>query len=994
MSAIIIAAILVALGLVAILIDRGKKGDKPTKPAGPTPPPPPTISYGLQPSLGYIEVYAGEPASVNFTTLRLQSDAAPAPAVEASIQVIVPESPAGLVASPDSGMCNLVSAFSIPHPKVCATLNVLAIASVAGRVVAQTNVQVRILPLFELELKWEDPQQSAVEVDGKEVLAGAKVIATPPDPDNPPDFLARKIAVSVQGANKEWIRQPLKPYIQYEKQWNPISAVAPAPGALLSPGNPELVAQFAGGRQPLTARLPIELNAEPELGAWAAGKKLSDVRYIEVTDPPGWSFGELTVYFHPPQDDNKPMVPAFNSDIKSPEFTVEPADILEITDYRENGDVPGTYRAQVSLKDGVDLEKIFGKDLTEQKAQLQLTVKVTAETGKVYTSTVTYQICPTVELVIFQGNENGSVKADKHTYKDNELTGLQFVADAEDKLVITAYLRRTDWPSDSSLVVPFGTLSQATLEGKLNSEFNLGITDLEDETKLDPFVPVPETPGRWYTFVMSKKPLLYTADRRSTKLSLGVTGELKDAPPNYRAKNTISSTTALSAKQELTPLYLYLKLWVIPGKQRETSTVGALTIIVKADGSVIIAPKYTFTEIGQIERGGNAPDGSRIVSSSTPKAKKTQFEAMMNAPDGDLFREPITYPLELKVISEGPNIETHLLDKLDIGQELTNPCPAWLTAWKLWYKGLNWDTVIPVNTARFTVMCRIGDSDEAATFHVDVGANLKAMWADFESARPSLDLDNPEIHGDSPILWLLAVRRELFGWWYDLRNLIIRPLVYGPLPSDDPWEKYLCSALTQRILRYFVPRRMGVNNPETALKMNGIEFLGYGVYLPGGIGYHSWAGMYLSGSDPLKDAIYMDPWWNQEWDDDASKFDYGYKKQLTKFTLTAVLLSVEIVLIGRALIAAFQLRPGLILNPPTFEEVMIWLKNILKDFAKWMAGVLTGEQFLLSIDKNHEWMGIFQGESRYDNNNELRLFEYFTNELLGKPLPPINPEKW
>jgi hypothetical protein len=49
---------------------------------------------------------------------------------------------------------------------------------------------------------------------------------------------------------------------------------------------------------------------------------------------------------------------------------------------------------------------------------------------------------------------------------------------------------------------------------------------------------------------------------------------------------------------------------------------------------------------------------------------------------------------------------------------------------------------------------------------------------------------------------------------------------------------------------------------------------------------------------------------------------------------------------------------------------------------------------VLSIDRNLEWKGCFDGESRYENNNELRLFEYYKNELLGKPLPPINTEPW
>ncbi len=266
----ILGAFLVAAGVVALLVDRRNRGgNQPSRLAVPTSssPEPLQIRYSLRVNTTALELHQQEQVPVYFQALRILSTGKSVIAPEALIKVVVPDTPGGLAASPVSGMGSLECDFSSPSPQVCETLTVLAIATVGEQVKARVYLHVRILPLYELELKWEDPQQPALQVGGKEALVWARVNSTPPDPYSSPDVLAKLIDVRVQGPNSDWIRQPLKPYIQFQRQWNPIAAVHPGAGAELQPGNPDLIANFTAGRQSVVARLPVELDHEGIPGA-------------------------------------------------------------------------------------------------------------------------------------------------------------------------------------------------------------------------------------------------------------------------------------------------------------------------------------------------------------------------------------------------------------------------------------------------------------------------------------------------------------------------------------------------------------------------------------------------------------------------------------------------------------------------------------------------------------------------------------------------------
>jgi hypothetical protein len=312
-----------------------------------------------------LEVKPKESVQLNIQAWRLQSDGSVTPAPEAAIEVNLPTSTNGLVVAPGAGQDSLRCAFSVPKPSVCAELPV-SITAVAGVMKIQATVTIKIVSLYELALSWHDSQQTILQADAKEIYALAELTATPmPDPQTTPDSLAEKIKLAVNGANSSLVELKTappglqSPFVQKGILWIPIRATAPAQ----QDGSPTLIARFIEKEQRLEESLALELVPDLVLGVWAQGKKQADVIYNDRTDPTGWFFGGITVYFHTPLDENKPITPGFKSDIGNPEIFVEPADILELRDYGEER--PGWYTGDVSLRSGEDLEKYFGEDLTE-----------------------------------------------------------------------------------------------------------------------------------------------------------------------------------------------------------------------------------------------------------------------------------------------------------------------------------------------------------------------------------------------------------------------------------------------------------------------------------------------------------------------------------------------------------------------------------------------------------------------------------------------------
>jgi len=223
---------------------------------------------GLGVNKNSLEVKPRQQVPLYIQVWRIPPDGIPVPAPEATIQVWVPPSPAGLVVSPGAGQGRLECVFSIPKPTLCADLLATVTASAAGTT-ARAQVKVSITPVYDLKLEWVGSPPGRLQPGGKEVYARACLIAEPqPDQQSTPDALAGKIFLAVQGPNCERVKLQNTapslqgPYMQAGFLWIPILFSQPDMGTSLQPGYPILVASCMVGGQRLEQRLVLEVNQD------------------------------------------------------------------------------------------------------------------------------------------------------------------------------------------------------------------------------------------------------------------------------------------------------------------------------------------------------------------------------------------------------------------------------------------------------------------------------------------------------------------------------------------------------------------------------------------------------------------------------------------------------------------------------------------------------------------------------------------------------------
>ena len=688
----VLGALLAAAGLLAILIDRGNKGGKqPPKPKGPQPPipEPPQIHYSLRASTGSVDIRPQQPASVYLQALRVPLEGEPVIAPEAKIQVIVPETPAGLAAWPTSGMGSLECTFSIPTPKVCENLTVLAIATVGEQVKARTYVHVNILPVYELELKWEDPKQAALQVDGKEVRAWALVTAIPPDPNTGQDVLAQKVDVSMQGPNKDWIRQPLKPYIQEDKQWNAIAAVRPGAGSELQPGSPNLVANFSLGGQQLVARLPVELNQAVVLGAWVNGKKEADAIYNRKQAPAGWDFSEIVTFFHAPDNESKPSQPTFAYGFDTPPIQAEPP-ILDVTDFFESATIQGQYVIKVALKEATDLDTCFGETPADQR-KIKVKVFVKDDKGNEYTDFVTYRVRPMVTFCVHAFEGTPSARNPQHEYREigfKEEMGL--VANGDDILRLAGYFMLTDKLAKSG----------PDPEERLDIGGGCGFAWRNPQDDLDFGEPqndeVNSKDGFLCFEIKSKGALEATPDRINAVHNLILKPALRsDIPAAY-------SVEADVLEVKIAMQFLRLRLWVVPGVYRHTSEAVAYLDVLPAHQALADQELCLTTE---------APAGM------------------------------------------GLNLQDCLAKQNTYAHGSASPCGPGAVRWHLRYTGISWDGMTGAEFKVRVGLEDPPDEKWRADKRIHVHENLVALLNDLaEDAALARQINNPDRQDLVPVL--------------------------------------------------------------------------------------------------------------------------------------------------------------------------------------------------------------------------------------------------
>jgi len=403
----------------------------------------------------------------------------------------------------------------------------------------------------------------------------------------------------------------------------------------------------------------------------------------------------------------------------------------------------------------------------------------------------------------------------------------------------------------------------------------------------------------------------------------------------------------------LSPQYPFILLWVIPGRRRGTSTACAFA-------------------------------GLDLPAHDEMERQSDGLQAMT---------------LQLDIQDRGGNLA------LAGSPDVQTTGASGRCTWNLKYSGLTWQNYMLNKKVR----CRFTDTEEAVCFTIDIRANGARLFSELTRDRDALQLDNPEIKDWTSVF--TAVPWGCKGMFYNLRYQFYAS--FSNVPDDDPLSRYRCGHYCERILTWLLKRRHGANAAETALMMNGIECMQYGIAAA-----HTFSGIYLSGNGPHDDPLFVDPWWEQAWNERV----FGWGKEITLMVSAVAIVASSMVLIARLLIIAVRAISRLLpkftgSTPEVIKFIQDWLvriysglPNFVKLFLKYTppaggAGVglyKYGRYILDALEAIYEYSGAiivrddFDGWDFYRHCDERGTFNRLADQSRsGGPIPAVRDwEQW
>lgn len=792
----VLAAGLVAVGGGGLAVRRGSK-----KEAGP--------KYILQLTTRTVELKVKKQGPLMALAWKIMPDGTVEPASDAVIRVAILDQGAGVAVTPASGICSQNFIFTLTDPQVCKEVPVSVTASIKGYKTSD-RVTVKILPTYELNLAWHDPQKTILMEGANEIYAAATLKATPlPDAATTPDKLAKRILVSKYGPNSDLVllkAAPPKvydPFVRDGKLWIPLR-MENTGGASFRPGNPTLKAAFEDKDDKLSQELALTLKPLAVFDARVEGKKKADVLFDGNQESPTWVFPDIIAYFHDPGNDAAAVEPTFDYGKRIDQVIFDPP-VLMVNEISPNG--MDQYTIGVQLKPGANLEDSFGVDLSERNGIIQVRVSVKIASGKPLDALVTYQLRPQFSLFAYQEVD------EPRLVKGIPLKSVEFLADGEDLITVKFGCCRSDITGDVQAKIArklpdvHFTVDQFELMGDRSDYFEAYKEDVWYEQN----API--------CHIRSKSPVLYDADIARSKVFLQAQGSLnEDVPPNYLGREI-----KLDRKMEVFPRLPNLKLWVVPGKSRGTSEAWMLayledtpdkriketSLLVKTDS--LGSPKLEILGRYDQEEVRTGDDGSaqvdlRYAGMDWDNYQEALFtvSAYFSTKNAERLSKPVQEAINIK-----KNVKQLLGDLFDRADMLKLNNPYYET------RSYGLSSIIDLTVYRpfvrgpiWNMCCSISGNDGAAL----VGDKTVRFARDYSCSE---------------------MRDRIASWMTRRRHY---------LPGD--------------------PRRIG-----KVCMMNGIEFDNFDI----GGGLHRYAAIFLSGMAPTKDPRGLDPWWKQHWKDEAYK---------------------------------------------------------------------------------------------------------------------------
>lgn len=603
---------------------------------------------------------------------------------------------------------------------------------------------------------------------------------------------------------------------------------------------------------------------------------------------------------------------------------------------------------------------------------------------------------PAIEICGLTGPEKGSVR--RHDFYCLDLKSDTIIADGRDSLKVIIFARimpaaagERQPPSLQQKIAAF-QLNKAALVGKAAAFF-----ELQEEPDDSEFNRDQRNAGckRLTIRPKSPRPEYFTAAVADTVFNIECEGVIR--PPAGAEK---SSGRKVRGSIKIIALFFWLKLWVLPAAARGRVDLQALLMLIGSDGQTY-RPENVGLEFRVAKQGGGGP--------------------------------------QLQILDSAA-IDTDCHGRATLNAQ---------------FSGMTWENA---KSAQFSVKCRVAGATEGTVATIDVPANGREFLDALRAASDQLclndrawkDISEPAnlvdfVIPDSVRGALLNTMAQLLRWlhsaivddrgerriFFDIDLAIIERLEMNLPPLIARLERHRCSDISYRICEFALQRRFGADDPETAARMTGLEFAEYGLFFRGievatgeQQGVHVFFGLHLSGDAIMRDPRFIDPWWNQQFDE---KVVLTWSSMRVKFLATLTFLLLYVVPVLMALFYGVMAILGFLKSPAAVvaRKIAPWMPEAASACMRG-ARTLSGEAYnklvqpapaeeSLRVVSGIVWStlgvfslanyeeAVFKGSKSFDDQEALvykrtlqqTLVERLEQKLTADgPLQPMNPTGW
>ena len=350
----------------------------------------------LEVSTAKVTLTPGQTVRVDARVWKVTPQGGYTPAPSATLSVVPPGTPAGLVLAPTSGKGTL--SFGVTAPAACSSGDgeIVVRARAAGTSFRQT-VAVQVKPAYRLEMTSQDQGRNRVPRPPDSLWAYARVVSDQSVPQAELDRMTAALRLDVKGDNAAAVQSvENRPHAG----WQAVRLAQTEAGAQ-GAGNPSLVAVLPGDDAPPPESMPLVLVRPVVLRALVLGSRQASARYDAKTRQ--WTLPDIQVYFTEDDGEDRPVQPPFAYGFPTPPF-VSDSPALSVEEwYRIVGTSPEQYTLRLQAAPGVDLARAVVAGSESGRREIRVTVVALDDRQQRYEASVTFSLLNVMELRFVSG---------------------------------------------------------------------------------------------------------------------------------------------------------------------------------------------------------------------------------------------------------------------------------------------------------------------------------------------------------------------------------------------------------------------------------------------------------------------------------------------------------------------------------------------------------------------------------------------------------------